>query len=100
MKQKQSEHICGECCWFYGEDTYGCGVCPFQFAELRTCDEPCNINKFISKQQMRRYLAVLTQANRYRRDRHVPAIYKMPNLKDLGEAIDFAIKYVKTFNEL
>lgn len=100
MKQKQSEHFCGECCWFYGEDTYGYGVCPFQFAELRLCDLPCNINKFISKQQMRHHLAVLTQANRYRRDQHVPAIYRMPNPKDLGKAIDFSINYIKTFSEL
>ena len=96
----KNDNFCGECCWFYGEDTYGCGVCPFQFAELRLCDQPCNINKFISKQQMRHHLAVLTQANRYRRDRHVPAIYRMPNPKELGKAIDFSINYIKTFSEL
>lgn len=43
----------------------------------------------------RLYLAVLIQANRYRRDRHVPSIYKMPNPTLLGEAIDYAIEALK-----
>jgi hypothetical protein len=45
-------------------------------------------------------MAVLLQANRYRRDDNVPAIYKMPNPKELGRAIDFAVEYMKVFSEL
>ena len=48
---------------------------------------------------MRHHVAVLIQANRYRRDQHVPSIYKMPNPKELGKAIDFAVDYIKTFNK-
>ena len=43
----------------------------------------------------RHYIAVLIQANRYRRDQHVPSIYKMPDPTELGRAIDYAIKELK-----
>ena len=96
-----NEKFCGLCCWFYAEDTYGYGACPFQFAEVRECGQPCNRpSDFVSREQMRHHIAVLTQANRYRRDPHVPAIYRMPDPKQLGEAIDFAVKYVKTMSDL
>lgn len=92
---------CGECCWFYGEDTYGYGVCPFKFADVRKCDQPCEAGEhFVSRERMRHHMAVLLQANRYRRDDHVPSIYKMPNPKELGEAIDFAVEYMRVFNQL
>lgn len=93
--------FCGECCWFYAEDTYGYGCCPFRFGESQRCDNQCNVTEtFVSKAQMRHYQAVLLQANRYRRDQHVPAIYKMPNPTELGKAIDFSVKYIKTFSQL
>ena len=97
----KDEKFCGKCCWFFGEDTYGFGNCPFKFADVRKCDEHCEAGEhFVSKKQMRHYQAVLLQANRYRRDDNVPAIYKMPNPKELGEAIDFAVKYIKIFSNL
>jgi len=43
---------------------------------------------------------VLLQANRYRRDQHVPAIYRMPNPTELGKAIDFAGEFIKVFSNL
>ena len=91
---------CGECCWFYAEDTYGYGACPFDFAEVKVCDKGCDTEKYISKKEMRHYIAILRQANRYRRDNNVPSIYKRPNPKELGEAIDFAVDYVKVFSKL
>jgi len=101
MSKKKEEQFCGCCCWFYAEDTYGYGGCPFQFAEIRQCEYLCNIKKkFISKEQMRHYVAVLRQANRCRRDDHVPAIYKMPNPTELGKAIDFACEYIKVFSDI
>ena len=100
MGMKKSEY-CGECCWFYGEDTYGNGCCPFEFAEVMKCDGRCRSKgNYVSKEDMRHYMAVLLQANRYRRDDNVPSAYKMPYPKDLGKAIDFAYKYIKTFSEL
>ena len=99
--KKEEEKYCGKCCWFYAEDTYGYGCCPFKFADLRKCDESCEAGEhFVSKQQMRHYQAVLIQANRYRRDDNVPSIYKMPNPKELGLAIDFAVEYIKVFSKL
>ena len=98
---KQNERLCGLCAWFCNEDTYGYGCCPFRFADVRQCDQPCEAGEhFVSKRQMRHHQAVLLQANRYRRDQHVPAIYRMPNPKELGEAIDFAGEFIKVFSNL
>ena len=100
MKQKE-EKFCGECCWLYGEDTYGYGFCPFRFAETHECGQKCEVLlKYVSKKEMRHHMAVLLQANRYRRDDHVPAIYRMTDPKELGSAIDFAVEYMKVFSEL
>lgn len=93
------EKYCGECCWFYGEDTYGNGICPFRFAELKECSQKCEVPlKFVSKKQMRHYQAVLLQFNRYRRAND--GIYQSPNPTEIGRAIDFAGKYMKVFSEL
>ena len=98
---KDKEKLCGECCWFYAEDTYGYGCCPFRFAEVKDCEQPCEVPlKFVSKEMMRHHQAVLLQANRYRRDDNVPAIHKMPDPKEFGEAIDFAYNYIKIFSNL
>ena len=100
MKEKDNQH-CGECAWFYAEDTYGYGSCPYQFAEVCECANECTQREhFVSKVQMRHYRAVLLQANRYRRDQNVPAIYRMPNPTELGKAIDFACEYIKVFSNL
>lgn len=101
MSKKKEEQFCGCCCWFYAEDTYGFGDCPFRFGEVCECDNACTQKeRFVSKEQMRHYVAVLRQANRYRRDNHVPAIYKMPNPTELGKAIDFACEYIKVFSDI
>lgn len=98
---KDKDKYCGECCWFYGEDPYGYGICPHRFAELQRCSDKCMITeKYTSKEDMRHYMAVLLQANRYRRDQHVPSIYRMPDPKELGEAIDFACEYMSKFSNL
>ena len=100
MKNNEDK-CCGNCCWFFGEDTYGNGFCPFRFAEVQRCSDKCPITeKYVSKEQMRHYQAVLLQANRYRRDQNVPSIYRMPDPKELGRAIDFAYEYMKVFSEL
>ena len=100
-KMMEDRECCGVCCWFYGEDTYGYGVCPFDFGECHECGQRCGVEeRFVGKERMRHHMAVLLQANRYRRDGHVPSIYKMPNPKELGEAIDFAVEYMRVFNQL
>ena len=101
MKRIEKEKCCGACCWFGYEDIEGWGQCPHQDIELCSmhCSDLCTTDKFISRETMRHHVAVLIQANRYRRDQHVPSIYKMPNPKELGKAIDFAVDYIKTFNK-
>lgn len=97
---KQKEKCCGACCWMIGEDTYGNGMCAKIFAEMVKCEDKCHEDHFMSKEQARHYLAVLIQHNRWRRDNNVPNYHKMVNPTELGKAIDFAIKYIKTFMEL
>ena len=95
------EKCCGNCCWFYAEDTYGYGCCPFQFGEVAYCGDACKCEgEFVSKSTMRHYQAVLLQHNRWRRDNNVPNNYRMVDVKELGRAIDFAVKYVKVFSNL
>ena len=83
-----------------GEDTYGHGMCAKIFAEMVNCGDTCHEDHFISKEEMRHYLAVLIQHNRWRRDDHVPNSRKMVSPKEIGKAIDFAINYIKTFMAL
>ena len=94
------ERYCGNCCWFYAEDTYGLGICPFRFGDAAHCGDECTTNEFVSRKEMRHHMAVLLQANRYRSDNNVPAIYRMPDPKELGRAIDFSYRYMKVFREL
>ena len=91
---------CGSCCWFKHEDIDGFGVCYRRYLNHTPyCGEdPCK--EYVSNKEARHHTAVLIQANRYRRDQNVPAIYRMPDPKDLGAAIDFAIKYIKQFSEI
>ena len=42
-------------------------------------------------------MAVLTQLNRYRMDDNVPSIYRMPDPKEVGKAIDFLVDYSKLY---
>lgn len=107
-KLVKEEKCCGCCCWFKHEDTDGYGICygskyAIGYRIGNECFPRCNNTPcldFVSNEQMRHHMAVLLQANRYRRDPHVPAIYRMPNPKELGEAIDFAIEYIKVFTNL
>lgn len=100
---KETEKCCGNCCWFKFEDTYGDGSCCTReneyLANPRSCsDAPCKA--YISEQEMRHHIAVLMLANRWRRTDQPTGTYRMPDPKEIGLAIDFAIKYIKTFMEL
>ena len=98
--RKINENFCGNCCWFSGEDHYGYGLCPFRFGDAAHCGDECTTNEFVSRKEMRHHMAVLLQANSYRSDNNLPAIYKMPDPKELGRAIDFSYRYMKVFREL
>ena len=102
-RKNNEDKCCGNCCWFCHEDTDGFGIC-YQsnkpLGDFFGCSHICHIEKFVSREKMRHHMAVLLQANRYRRDDNVPSIYRMPNPKELGRAIDFAVEYMKVFSEL
>lgn len=99
MTTNKEEQCCGNCCWMLGEDIYGNGMCAKIFAELVRCGDTCHQGHFLSREQMRHYIAVLIQHNRWRRDNNVPNARKPVNPTELGKAIDFAIDYLKTMKE-
>lgn len=95
----KEERFCGNCAWFKHEDADGYGICyQYDWAYPNCGNVSCE--DYVSERQMRHYRAVLLQANRYRRDRHVPSIYRMPDPKELGKAIDFACEYMRVFSKL
>jgi len=99
MNKKKEEQFCGCCCWFYAEDTYGYGCCPFQFGEVVECDKGCTQTKeFVSKKQMRHYMAVLLK---YMRDKKAGCFNGEAKWPDqLDNPIEFAFKYMKIFSNL
>lgn len=98
---KEEERYCGECCWFYAEDTYGYGMCPFRFADVHECGQKCDVPlKYVSRKEMRHHMAVLLQWERYMSDRSELALYRAPSLADRNKAMKFAYKYMKVFSEL
>ena len=104
MPQKNSDQFkpcCGDCCWFKHEDTTGWGICYKQelLYQTRYCGNNACKN-YISEQKAERYLHVLTEHNKWRRDDNVPNSMPMQDPKEIGLAIDFACDYIKTFMEL
>ena len=105
MKKKE---YCGNCCWFFGECTDGDGCCAKHYWDkpeegqdpmLTRCDKKA-CKDFISDEEKRHHLAVLTQHNRWRRSDEVPNHCRMVNPTELGKAIDFVCEYVKIYNRL
>lgn len=108
---RKSEKRCGECCWFYCEMTDGDGLCAeakgTQLSECTHCSNKCWLRRggsdnpcFVSRADMRHYMAVLLQYRRFNHDCNVKAIRKPVDNIQLGKAIDFAYKYMKIFSEL
>ena len=104
MKQEK-EKCCGNCCWFYAEDTYGCGACPFQFGEVVQCDRPCKCEKeFVSKEEIKRHrftmLQYLRAVNYYNSGDLKAWSDVIYSSEELDAAIEFANKYIKIFSKL
>lgn len=98
-KRRPCAPCCGNCSWFYAETTDGSGLCIVQTEwPYRECGGAA-CEYFVSRQEMRHHLAVLRQLNRWRRDDHFPSIYKMPDVKEIGVAIDKACDYIKRYSE-
>lgn len=99
LLKDKDEKYCGNCCWFYAEDTYGFGACTFQFAEVRQCDRPCNSEEnFTSREEMRHHLAVLLKDIRW--DKDTDFIHYSVDGDEATKAKEFAYKYIKTFSKL
>lgn len=93
----EKDKFCGECCWFYGEDTYGYGFCPFRFADTHECGQKCDVPlKYISRKEMRHHMAVLLQYHRADESMN----YRFPGGDALEDAVVFAYRYMKVFSEL
>ena len=98
MLKDKEEKCCGACCWFQFEDTDGWGMCPHQRYDTNVmhCSDLCTTDQYVSEAQKRHYMAVLLQHNRWRRNDAVPNGCKAVDMKELGKAIEFAVKYMKT----
>ena len=97
--KKDNDKCCGSCRWFKDEDIFGHGICYIR-ERCMHCSDKCKTDEYVSNEESRHHIAVLIQANRYRRYQHVPAIYRMPTPKELGKAIDFAVKFMKVFEKI
>lgn len=94
----EPERCCGNCCWFCFEQTDGEGQCPaidggllFPNCATSACKD------YVSREEIRHYMAVLLQATRFCKD---PTLYYMPKSNDIIEAQAFAYKYMKVFSKL
>ena len=109
---KREEKCCGECCWFYGEDTYGYGFCAEAKGEAWgdsvRCDQKCKFSRggcdnpcFVSQAQMRHHMAVLLQRLRFQQDDSGYS-FKRKRKYPFGvlEAMEFAYRYMKVFSKL
>lgn len=102
---RTDERCCGNCCWFCFEQTDGdgqCMNCPKDSDDLpwKNCSDELNCERYVSRREMRHHMAVLVQHNRWRRSNEVPNHCRMVNPTELGEAIDFSLKYMKVFSKL
>ena len=99
MKQKQ-EKCCGSCCYYeHGNSNTGFGEC-HNCQDGMYCRPDGCCYRYISKEQARYYITVLTQHNKWRRNDNVPNSTPMQDPKEIGKAIDFAVEYLKTFIKL
>ena len=94
------EKYCGECCWFYAEDTDGNGLCPLCFGDVMNCGYVCDKpNMYVSKAYMRHHMAVLLKIHMFATQKQ-PDTHKLPNLSEANKAAQFAYLYMKVFSEL
>ena len=103
MERCEKEKCCGNCCWFCFETTDGDGQCVetgkdgypmmMSYCGSKSCE------KFVSRQQMRHYQAVLLQYRRWCNSCVDVNIYR-PSLEDIDNAMAFASKYMKVFGKL
>ena len=97
---KPDENCCGDCRWFYGEETSGWGLCACQHGDCDSmhCSDMCE-DDFVSRQEMRHHMAVLLQANRWTFNNN--GVYRrMPKFSDVEKAQAFAFRYMKVFGSL
>ena len=97
----EEEKCCGDCCWFYGENTDGYGFCAHSPIDdnMVMCDMCCKTS-FVSRQEMRHHMAVLLQWKRYMSDKSELTLYRPPLITDRNKAMEFAYRYMKVFSNL
>ena len=87
---------CFSCCWYVRENE-GLGVCyNCKNPERKPCTYSCG--SYVSRQQMRHYMAVLLAHIRWREDDMY--IHYSPDGDEAVEAMKFAFKYMKVFSKL
>lgn len=100
LPNKKEEKCCGNCCWFYAEDTDGWGFCACQKnreIDMEHCSDMCE-DDFVSREEMRHHMAVLLQDIRW--DKYTDFIRYSVDGDEATKAKEFAYKYIKTFSKL
>lgn len=93
---------CGECCWFCFEMTDGDGQCVevgddgYPMMMTRCDSKACG--KFVSRELMRHYMAVLVKKIRWEDD--ADFIHYAPDGDEAVAAMKFAYKFMKILGKL
>lgn len=90
------EECCGACCHFEHEDIDGWGICPYIDAPIgfsMHCSDLCTTEKFVSHEAKRHHLAMLRKCQRCLGE-NVGTKQDL-DVKEIGEAIEFVVDYVK-----
>lgn len=104
MFVEKEDKYCEDCCWFANIDDKGYGNCAHYACKAKE-QMPIHANynacnNFVSNEDARHNVAILVQHNRWRKDQNVPPIYHPVDVIELGNAIDFACNFIKTYMEL
>lgn len=97
LKDKE-EKCCGNCCWFFSEDTDGWGFCAANkctIGEFINCTDMCQ-DDFVSRQEMRHHMYVMLRIKYWYEGVH----WHVLNPHEMHEAYSFAYKYMKVFSNL
>lgn len=107
MEESKKEKVCGNCCWFYSEDTDGWGYCAAMKGEdiqITNCCDLCTVvgsdgkMSYVSRVYQRHCQAVLARSKRYY---DTPDVLRyIPTANDCKEAIRFAYKYISVMSKL
>ena len=98
LLKDKDDMCCGNCCWFYAEDTDGWGFCACQKnrdIDMEHCSDMCE-DDFVSREEIRHHMYVLLAMKYWFDGNHLHNV----SPHEMHEAMAFAYKYMKVFSKL